>query len=334
MPKYIRRQKHRRHDGTRVSGKWTRIRKSVFGYAGWVAAVAAVWANFVSPTPYQYSDLQNRKTALESQVRELEKEEEKAKSKVSDLIEKGKYLEERNNTLSDMNLYLTNINAKLIFEVKELGRETEEAKLAIFNLGEEGKQLVEQNNILSDMNSYLASINTKLVDTAFFLLVDSNIAIMGSNPVMYIVAQGETGRYGYHSTGIRCAEFDKSTQPSITTNCWRKTIKRLKGDINKNFPRGEKTKIIPLYLTTERLFMDSIEKMERWYGIDTRLTYELRAEVQSYIQNNPDNLRTPLNFDLTPKFRPKFRGFKTRLICVKGRPTLALPADESPAIAL
>jgi hypothetical protein len=37
---------------------------------------------------------------------------------------------------------------------------------------------------------------------------------------------------------------------------------------------------------------------------------------------------------LPPKFRPKFRGFKTRLICVKGRPTLALPADESPAIAL
>jgi hypothetical protein len=37
---------------------------------------------------------------------------------------------------------------------------------------------------------------------------------------------------------------------------------------------------------------------------------------------------------LLPKFRPKFRGFKTRLICVKGRPTLALPADESPAIAL
>src|SRR5205085_3698517 len=37
---------------------------------------------------------------------------------------------------------------------------------------------------------------------------------------------------------------------------------------------------------------------------------------------------------LLPKFRPTFRGFKTRLICVKGRPTLALPADESPAIAL
>src|SRR5205085_11748064 len=31
-------------------------------------------------------------------------------------------------------------------------------------------------------------------------------------------------------------------------------------------------------------------------------------------------------FFLRPKFRPKFRGFKTRLICVKGRPTLALPA--------
>jgi hypothetical protein len=37
---------------------------------------------------------------------------------------------------------------------------------------------------------------------------------------------------------------------------------------------------------------------------------------------------------VSPKFRPKFRGFKTRLTCVKGRPALALPADESPAIAL
>lgn len=38
--------------------------------------------------------------------------------------------------------------------------------------------------------------------------------------------------------------------------------------------------------------------------------------------------------DLLPKFRPKFMGFKTRLTCVKGRPALGLPADESPAIAL
>jgi hypothetical protein len=37
---------------------------------------------------------------------------------------------------------------------------------------------------------------------------------------------------------------------------------------------------------------------------------------------------------VSPKFRPKFMGFKTRLTGVKGRSALGLPADESPAIAL
>jgi len=49
--------------------------------------------------------------------------------------------------------------------------------------------------------------------------------------------------------------------------------------------------------------------------------------VESYLEKG-------VRFFLTPKFRTKIRGFKTRLKCVKGRTALALPADELPANAL
>src|SRR2546427_8261480 len=50
--------------------------------------------------------------------------------------------------------------------------------------------------------------------------------------------------------------------------------------------------------------------------------FDGREALDRYIKESPADIQAA---NLLPKFRPKFRGFKTRLKCVKGRPALALP---------
>jgi hypothetical protein len=120
----------------------------------------------------------------------------------------------------------------------------------------------------------------------------------GANPVISIFIKWSSGYRTYYTTGIRCAAFDKFTEKSMTANCWSNALEELKWFIN-SYSLGENVEILPSDITIERIFMDSIEFIEKWDKESKENTNELRTIVGNYVHENVFHLKEPLNFKLT-----------------------------------
>ena len=111
MPQSLRLRRYQQYKRTPGSGKW----KAMGGFlAGLLATAATLWIALGTPTPHQFAQLTNRKTALTVENEGLQRQIDTNKEEVHALLEKRKSLEEQNNILSQKGIQYEKKNKEML----------------------------------------------------------------------------------------------------------------------------------------------------------------------------------------------------------------------------